>query len=332
MLTYAFQELRHNSYEKIAGEKFDGIYDLFAEIIYRGISVQLKQGLHRSYVSHKDIMPTLRGRLDVLGTIKNYANTRRMLSCEFDEYSEDNEFNRILKSTIALLLRHPDVATDRKTSLHRLLPFFANVGESDLKRVRWNAFRFDRNSRTYQMLMYICYFIVDNLLLTTDAGEYDMNTFSDEHLCRLYEKFVLEYYRRHHPEFKACARQIDWNIIREESSVNVLPIMQTDIFLTIGDRTLIIDTKYYSKSMAKNFDKLKIHSANQYQIFSYVMNHDRNHTGKTDGMLLYAKTQEEIVPDNQAKFADGNTIYYRTLDLNQDFENIKSQLESLVRI
>ena len=62
------------------------------------------------------------------------------------------------------------------------------------------------------------------------------------------------------------------------------------------------------------------------------MNHDRNHTGKTDGMLLYAKTQEEIVPDNQAKFADGNTIYYRTLDLNQDFENIKSQLESLVRI
>lgn len=85
MLTYAFQELRHNSYEKIAGEKFDGIYDLFAEIIYRGISVQLKQGLHRSYVGHKDIMPTLRGRLDVLGTIKNYANTRRMLSCEFDE-------------------------------------------------------------------------------------------------------------------------------------------------------------------------------------------------------------------------------------------------------
>ncbi len=40
--------------------------------------------------------------------------------------------------------------------------------------------------------------------------------------------------------------------------------MQTDIFLTIGDRTLIIDTKYYAKSMAKNFDKLKIHSANQY--------------------------------------------------------------------
>ena len=49
-------------------------------------------------------------------------------------------------------------------------------------------------------------------------------------------------------------------------------------------------------------------------------------------MLLYAKTQEEIVPDNQAKFADGNTIYYRTLDLNQDFENIKSQLESLAGI
>ena len=42
MLTYAFQELKQNNYEEIAGEEFDEIHDLFAEILLRGISFQLK--------------------------------------------------------------------------------------------------------------------------------------------------------------------------------------------------------------------------------------------------------------------------------------------------
>ena len=46
MLTYAFQELRQNNYEDIAKEDFERIQDLFAEILYRGVSVQLKQGLY----------------------------------------------------------------------------------------------------------------------------------------------------------------------------------------------------------------------------------------------------------------------------------------------
>lgn len=33
MLTYAFQELKQNNYEEIAGEEFDEIHDLFAEIL-----------------------------------------------------------------------------------------------------------------------------------------------------------------------------------------------------------------------------------------------------------------------------------------------------------
>lgn len=330
MLTYAFRELGKNNYEEIAGEEFDGVYDLFAEIINRAVSYQLKQGLHRRYVGLRDSIPTLRGKLDINSTIRHYDNGQHLLACEFDEYSEDNEFNRILKSTIGLLVKHPKVRSDRKSSLYKLLPFFSNVGEADLKRVRWNSFRFDRNSGTYKLLMYLCYFISENLLLSTDPGDYRMHTFSDDHICRLYEKFVLEYFRKHHPEFNASAKQISWNIAGDNSSANVLPIMQTDIFLTLGERTMIIDAKYYAHSMAKHFDKVTIHSYNQYQIYAYVTNHDHSHTGKTDGMLLYAKTQEDIVPNGDVTLADGNRLFYRTLDLNQDFEGIKAQLEALV--
>lgn len=331
MLCYAFQELRKNNYEEIAGESFDEIQDLFAEILTRGVSSQLKHGLHRTYVPHEDILATLRGKLDMPSTMRVHSRGVKHLACEYDEYSENNVFNQILKTTMLLLVKHINVKDKRKTSLRKLLPFFANVDEIDLHNIKWNTFRFDRNSKTYQMLLYLCYFVIDNMLLSTDAGTVKTNTFSDEHMCRLYEKFVLEYYKKHHPEFKACARQISWNVVREETSMEMLPILQTDIYLTLGERTLIIDTKYYSKNHQTHFDKPTIHSHNQYQILGYVLNHDKTHSGKTDGMLLYAKTQEEFQPNGQMKWHDGNMIYYRNLDLNQDFNGIKAQLENLVK-
>lgn len=328
MLSYAFQELRKNNYQEIAGEEFEEIHDLFAEILARGVSAQLKHGLHRTYVPRHDELTTLRGKLDINDTIRNYARGSHRLACEFDEYTEDYTFNRILKTTMQLLIKHPDVKNDRKKSLMKLLPFFANVQGIDLHNIPWNRFRFDRNSQTYQMLLYICFLIIDNMLLSTDAGNVKTHTFSDKQMNHLFEKFVLEYYRKHHPEYKACAKQIAWNIVEATAA---LPILQTDIYLTLGERTLIIDTKYYSKNHQTNFDKPTIHSNNQFQILGYVLNHDRDHSGKTDGMLLYAKTQEEFQPDGYMKWHDGNMIYYRNLDLNQDFDGIKTQLENLLK-
>lgn len=208
--------------------------------------------------------------------------------------------------------------------------FFSGIDIIELSTVKWNMLAFDRNNKSYQMLLYVCYFLTEDILMTTEKGKYKMKSFTDEHLCRLFEKFVLEYYRAKHPEYKAQAAQIDWNIDREVSSTHVLPIMQTDILLTLNDRTLIIDTKYYGHTMQVQFDKATIHSNNLYQIHTYVMNKDKLHSGKVDGMLLYAKTDEDITPNGSMKLADGNTIYFRTLDLNVPFAEIEKQLEAFV--
>ena len=331
MLAYAFQELRQNNYEEITGEKFDNIYDLFAEILIRGISYQLKQGLYREYVSRNESMQTVKGKIDMRGTIDNKIRNIQKIACDYDELSENNVYNQIVVSTAVLLIKHSEVKKNKKAKLKQLLLFFQNVQPIDVNTIRWNALRFDRNNRNYRLLLYICYFIISEWVLTTENGKFQMREFSDEHMCRLFEKFVLSYYKKHHPDLKPFAAQIDWNIETEQSTLNILPIMQTDILLTIGERTLIIDTKYYTRSMQKQFDKATIHSNNLYQIHTYVTEYDENHTGKVDGMLLYAKTQEDIVPDGQLKRKDGNYIYFKTLDLNQDFENIKKQLDGVIR-
>ena len=242
MLAYAFQELRQNNYAEIEGESFDDIYDLFAEIISRGISYQLKQGLYRQYVAKNESMQTVRGKIDINGTIANRMHNIHQIACDYDELSENNIYNQILVTTATLLIKHSDVKKEKKAKLKQLMLFFQNVQSIDVHSIRWSALRFDRNNQNYRMLLYLCYFVINEWLMTTENGKFKMREFSDDHMCRLFEKFILAYYKKHHPELKPCAAQIDWNIDKEQSTTNILPIMQTDILLTIGDTTKVVST------------------------------------------------------------------------------------------
>ena len=46
MLSYAFQILKQEDYRQVTGEKFEKIQDLFAAILEKGVSRQVKQGLY----------------------------------------------------------------------------------------------------------------------------------------------------------------------------------------------------------------------------------------------------------------------------------------------
>jgi 5-methylcytosine-specific restriction enzyme subunit McrC len=142
---------------------------------------------------------------------------------------------------------------------------------------------------------------------------------------------VLSYYSRHHPEFLPKAAFIDWDIPDDEKSV-YLPVMKSDITLQSSDRRLIIDTKYYSRTMQFNalYDSRTYISSNIYQVYTYVKNSDKGSTGNVAGVLLYAKTDETVTPDEDM-IIGGNRISLKTLDLNRDWHVITTQLEELCR-
>lgn len=330
MLSYAFQELRKNNYEDIAKEDFERVQDLFAEILYRGVSYQLKQGLYREYIEKQDTLPLLKGKLDIKGTIRNRIQRKNVLACEFDELSVNNIFNQIIKTTAIVLLREKSVDHKRKVQLKGIMPFFDGVEELDPFLIKWRNLRYQKNNQTYRMLMNICYFVLDGMLMATESGNYRMATFSDEHMNKLFEKFVLEYYRVHHKSLRSNADQIAWDIDQSQPAViQFLPTMQTDITLQKDDHVLIIDTKYYGHMMQQQFDRQSIHSGNLYQIFTYVKNKDVENNGKVSGMLLYAKTNESVAPDMDAVFGN-NRIQVKTLDLNCEFKEIAIQLDNIV--
>ena len=121
MLTYAFQSLRQSNYDSVATEDFENIHDMFAAILGKGVANQLKQGLYKEYILQSEELSVLRGKLNLQGTIKNRTQHRQKLACEYDELSENNLLNRILKTTIMILIRQKTVKPDRKVLLKKNL-------------------------------------------------------------------------------------------------------------------------------------------------------------------------------------------------------------------
>ena len=97
---------------------------------------------------------------------------------------------------------------------------------------------------------------------------------------------------------------------------------------------LIIDAKYYAHTTQVQYDTHTLHSNNLYQIFTYVKNKDIEFGSiphEVSGMLLYARTDETIQPDNTYMMS-GNRISVKTLDLNCEFEKIAGQLNAIADI
>ena len=330
MLSYAYQNLNEGPYKNIDLESFNNIHDLLSAILIRGTSIQIKRGLHRDYLAYSENTGRLKGKIDITESIKQQTMMNRKMVCHYDLFSEDTKLNQILKATMMLLLRHGNVSPKNKKLLLKLLLYFQNVTAVDPMHISWNTVNYPRNSPSYKMLINICQLLIQGMLLSTENGQYKLLQFlDDQQMYRLYEKFVLEYYKKEYPELRAKASYIDWNIGGDGNKM-FLPAMKSDITLTYGVRTLIIDTKYYQRSMQTHtlFDSTTLISGNLYQIFTYVKNKDKDNTGNVSGMLLYAQTAEEITPDNDY-IMGGNHISVKTLNLNSEWENIKRQLDNI---
>lgn len=329
MLSYSFQVLNEQGYKNVATENFHNVADLCAAILIKGISTQLKRGLGQKFIPKTETLSALRGKIDVSESIKTMTMLRNQMVCTYDEFSVNTKVNQIIKATIRLLMR-ANISKDRKKELRRQLLFFSEVEELDLHTVDW-AIQYNRNNQTYRMLIAICYLVVKGLLQTKSDGTVRVMDFLDEQrMCRLYETFILEYYRKEHPEITASASQISWQL--DDDMNDMLPIMQTDIMLRKDDNVLIIDAKYYSHALQTRFDTHSIRSGHLYQIFTYVKNKEVELANKphvVSGLLLYAKTDEAVFSDHTYKMS-GNTISVKTLDLSGDFEQIKEQLDRIV--
>jgi len=265
----------------------------------------------------------VRGKIDIGKSINLKANSSMKLHCVYDEFNSNNILNQILKITSLNLLKNEKVNIIKKKKLKNLILHFREVDEIQIKNVKWSELRYHKNNLTYKMLINICYLISEGLIVNEEEGKNKFVTFiKDKQMATLYEKFIYEFYKQEFPGHKIkYQEQIKWK--SDNNYVDLLPNMNTDISMVKDNHKLIIDTKFYSESMQKNYlsNNRSFISSNLYQIFAYIKNSDFN--GEVSGMLLYPTVEYDASADYKLS---GNNVFIRSVDLSRVFCEIRAEL------
>ena len=336
MLAYAFRALESQGFADLATEDFDNTADLLAAILARGIRMQVRRGLAHAYMPIEEIATSPRGKIDVGTTVKRATTATRRLTCIHDEFTVNASLNRIIKTTGLLLLREP-IAREQARDLRRALAFLGEVKPLEPRHMDWRQ-RYDRGTATYRMLVGVCRMAVEGSLQSDEPGKSRLERFSDgRQMSALYERFLLEYFRREHGDVvDAAASYVPWALDCGEKGM--LPVMRTDMTLRgkgiAKGRTLIIDAKYYSRNTRLRFGRHTVHSNNLYQMFTYVKNEDERQVRmgephEVSGLVLYAKTDDEVQPEGLWSMS-GNSIGMGTVDLGAEFPAIAATLDGIV--
>lgn len=327
MLAYAYQTIELAEYKKLDIEKFHQVKDMYAEILLIGIPVLIRGGLIRDYVSASESSTIIKGQIDINKSIKNNSLVSKKLVITYDQFSEDILMNQIIKATMVFIVKSIEINSDVRKKFRTLLLYFTEVSDVELDKRLWNSISYNRQNNRYRFIIDICrYFFEDSLINESSASSLMHEIKDEQRLATLFEKFIFAFYKRE-TDYIVTRPQIHWEI--DNNFHEALPIMQTDIVLKQGNKTLIMDTKFYSNNMISRTygGRAKQISSNLYQVFSYVHNWKKKNNEVIGGMLLYARTSSIEQPNHQYHIK-GYKMYIYTIDLNQDFQGIKNDLYS----
>ena len=148
----------------------------------------------------------------------------------------------------------------------------------------------------------------------------------------VFENFVRNFYRHEQRTYVAGGEDIHWPAVCAiESDQSYLPRMRTDVTLKSDNRVIVMDTKFYKDTFAKDrfSGAQKIHSKDLYQLQTYLtyggFESDRP---PREGVLLYPcldgrKVRLEFqLPNHRLRVC--------TVDLNQRWPDVHQELLSLI--
>lgn len=332
LLCYAWDKLEEKDRVDVSTDGQHDLLELLSQVLINGSRILLKRGLEHDYVPVTQENVGVKGKLEVSKSVKRNSFQRLRAVCSYDEYSADILHNQILYTTLFQLLYAADLDESIKDNIRKILRRFPRVKIIDLGPVVFDQVKIHRNNRFYEFLLNVCQLIYENQLPNEEEGTW---TFSDvtrdeKKMAALFEKFVLNFYKVEHPEWDVSGEYIYWSFdTDDDTNLEFLPRMETDITLRKPDEKIIIDTKFYQETMQSSYDTDKVKSGNLYQLYSYLM-HQEDGTARnlsTRGILLYPTITEEY---NLEYWYKDHPIEIRTVNLNQHWEGIKERLSGII--
>ena len=248
----------------------------------------LNSSIYQKYTAVNKELNFVKGRVD-FNTYSNNNLARgrhHKISCEFDAFEMDNEFNRCVKFVSKLLLS----ATKEKQSRHFLNDILfildevedVNVAVEKMKRMTFNPMFLN-----FETIRDYCVLFLDNSVSFNYRNSLKLFAFLLP-MEYVFEDFVFGFMDKEIDEIKAQS-QIGTNHLDEEKNFKLKP----DLHLSFGDRSLIADTKYKIAYSDDSDPKKGISQNDLYQMLAYAVRFKANEI-----ILYYPNTVNKEESEN----------------------------------
>jgi 5-methylcytosine-specific restriction enzyme subunit McrC len=328
LLCYAWDQLEERDLTNISITPETRLPDLFARVLRSGLTQVIKRGLDRSYVSHVEELAGVRGRIQMENSVRHRSFQRGRAWCAFDELSVDALHNRIVKTTLRRLATLPELDRGLSADLRDLYRRLPEISEIRIEPRYFRSITLKRSNAYYAFLLNICELLSQNLLPDEKTGSTRFRDFTrdDRQMARLFERFLFNFYKRELVRARVSAPRLSWHAIGKPDQLAYLPEMQTDIVVDTNGLRLVIDAKYYTKTLSENFGKASITAANLYQLFTY-MKHLTVDGSAVGGLLIYPKTTQGVLVDIELF---GHPVRAATINLDQPWRSMHADLLRIV--
>lgn len=329
MLCYAWNYVRQAELVELEQLPGENVLDLLAVVLVQGVEHLARRGLEQSYEQRQDEIAGVRGRIDVLRSTRRFLPQHGKATCIFDELSVDTLPNRIIKSTLRALERHSALASKVRHRVHQIRSQLPGISEVHVTTQAFRRVQLHANNRYYAFLLSVCKLIAENSFVDSESGKFRFYDFvRDERVMSgVFQNFLYHFAKREISTCQVDRPHINWSASSEtDPTLAFLPRMETDMVLRQGNQCLIVDAKYYHKTMISRFGSEKFHIENFYQLMSYLSNYEVRPGEIASGMLIYPKVNR---PLSERYCIQGFDVSLRTVDLNQPWPNIHKDLMSI---
>ncbi|WP_458625999.1 McrC family protein [Winogradskyella sp. PC D3.3] len=299
----------------------------------------LNSSIYQQYTEVNKELSFVKGRIDFNAYIKNNLSRGRnhKISCSFDAFEMDNDFNRCVKFVSKLLLSTTKENQSRRF-LNDILFILDEVKDVTISSDQMKRMTFNPMFSDFETIRDYCVLFLDNSVSFNYKNDLKLFAFLLP-MEYVFEDFIFGFIDKEIDSIKAKAQDTS-KYLAEDNKFQLKP----DLLLEFNNRKIIADTKYKIVYNDVNDTKNGISQTDLYQMLSYAVRFKVNeivlfypNTISTEETNNSEFTIVDELADNQKvvissfqlpiiNFEMFNDDYESEKSLSLDFESVKGDL------
>jgi 5-methylcytosine-specific restriction enzyme subunit McrC len=270
----------------------------------------LNSSIYQKYTDVNEELSFVKGRIDFNAYLRDNLSKGRnhKISCEYDTFQMDNDFNRCVKYVSKLLVSITKESQSRRY-LNDILFILDEVEDINISSDAMKRMKFNPMFSNFETIRDYCILFLDNSVSFNYKNDLKLFAFLLP-MEYVFEDFIFGFIDKEIDEIKAKS-QDGSKYLDEDKSFKLKP----DLKLFFNNRSIVADTKYKIVYADEKDPKKGISQPDLYQMLAYAVRFKVNEI-----VLYYPNTINASDPNNSElsiidELAENQKVYIRSFQL-----------------